>query len=113
MLKLAYQPLAFYVLVAIFAVSCLLWGLLAVLLFPLLSRRAGQSVGQFLIMAGFRYFIALMRASGIITCDLTALDVLRNQRTAHYRAQSSDVARRDVGYFSAAARRLHGESQSS
>jgi 1-acyl-sn-glycerol-3-phosphate acyltransferase len=78
-LKGAYQPLAFYGLLAIFALSCLFWGLLAVLLFPFLPRRVGHSVGQFLIMAGFRYFVALMRASRIIICDLTALDALRDR----------------------------------
>jgi 1-acyl-sn-glycerol-3-phosphate acyltransferase len=78
-LRGAYQPLAFYGLLVIFALSCLLWGLLAALLFPFLPRRVGRSVGQRLITAGFRYFVALMRASRIITCDLTALDALRDQ----------------------------------
>jgi 1-acyl-sn-glycerol-3-phosphate acyltransferase len=75
----AYRPLVFYGLLAMFALSCLVLGCLAVLLLPLLPRRTGQSVGQYLIMAGFRYYVALMRATGIITCDLTALDALRDR----------------------------------
>jgi 1-acyl-sn-glycerol-3-phosphate acyltransferase len=78
-LKAAYRPLVFYGLLAIFALSCLLWGCLAALLLPLLPRRTGQPVGQYLIMAGFRYYVALMRATGIIACDLTALDALRDR----------------------------------
>jgi 1-acyl-sn-glycerol-3-phosphate acyltransferase len=80
LLRAIYHPLAFYGLLTIFALSCLVWGLLAMLLLLVLPRRVGQSAGQFLIMAGFRYFIALMRASGIMRCDLAALDALRDKR---------------------------------
>ena len=79
LLRDVYRPLAFYGLLAIFAASCLVWGLVALLLLPALPRRPGQSAGQFLIMAGFRYFVALMRASGIVRCDLAALDSLRDR----------------------------------
>ncbi len=77
--KSVYYPVAFYALLAIFALSCLAWGFVALLLLAVLPRRLGQPVGQFLIMTGFRYFIALMRASRIITCDLAALDALRDR----------------------------------
>jgi 1-acyl-sn-glycerol-3-phosphate acyltransferase len=78
-LKSAYQHLVFYGLLAIFALSCLVWGLAAAILFPILPRCFGQPLGQFLIMAGFRYFVWLMRGSGIVTCDLSALDALRDE----------------------------------
>lgn len=71
--------MAFYGLLAVFAASCLLWSAVAAVLLALLPRRFGQPVGQRLIMVGFRYFITLMRMSGIITCDLKALDALRNR----------------------------------
>jgi 1-acyl-sn-glycerol-3-phosphate acyltransferase len=74
-----FQAAAFYSLLVIFAGSCLLWSLLAAIPLMLLPRRIGQPVGQMLIMAGFRYFVALMRMSGIIKCDLSALDSLRDQ----------------------------------
>jgi 1-acyl-sn-glycerol-3-phosphate acyltransferase len=44
-----------------------------------LPRRFGEPLGQFMIMAGFRFFVALMKLSGIIKCDLRALDRLRGQ----------------------------------
>jgi 1-acyl-sn-glycerol-3-phosphate acyltransferase len=73
-----YQIVAFYTLLAIFGASCVLWGILSAILL-VLPRRIGQPVGQALIMAGFRYIVALMRASGIMRCDLSALDELRNR----------------------------------
>ncbi len=79
LLRTVRQTVAFYGSLAIFAASCLLWGLLAAILLPFLPRRIGQPVGQFLIMAGFRYFLALMRVGGIMHCDLTALDALRHR----------------------------------
>ena len=77
-LRHLYYPIVYYILLVVFAVSCLLWGVLAALLFPFLPRQLRQTVGQRLIMAGFRYFIALMRASGVMCCDLGAIDSLRN-----------------------------------
>ncbi len=79
-LRSIYYYFAYYGLLAIFALSCLLWGVGAVLVFPFLPRRLRQSVGQFSIMMGFRFIVALMRGSGIITCDLAALDTLRDRR---------------------------------
>ena len=79
LLRAVYHPLAFYGLLAIFALSCLVWGLLAMLLLLLLPRRVGQRAGQLLIMGGFRYFITLMRASGLIRFDLAALDAVRDK----------------------------------
>jgi 1-acyl-sn-glycerol-3-phosphate acyltransferase len=75
----AYRAVVFYGLLAVFAASCLLWGLVSLALLLFLPRRIREPTGQFLIMAGFRYFITLMRVSGIMTCDLTALDALRRQ----------------------------------
>jgi 1-acyl-sn-glycerol-3-phosphate acyltransferase len=72
-----YETSAFYGLIAIFGVSSLLWSLPAALLNRLLPRRLGEPLGQFMIMAGFRYFVAAMRLTGIIDCDLRALDALR------------------------------------
>lgn len=78
-LKRLYQVLAFYGLLAIFAASAVTWGLVAAVLLLVLPRRVGRSAGQILIMAGFRHVVALMRASGIMRCDLTALDALRDK----------------------------------
>lgn len=76
-LRLVYEYVAFYGLLLIFAVSSFLWSLIAAIVHPLLPRRIGEPLGQFMIMAGFRYFVACMKGSGIIECELSALDLLR------------------------------------
>jgi 1-acyl-sn-glycerol-3-phosphate acyltransferase len=76
-LRRAYERGVFYGLLAVFGLSSLLWSVLAAILYPLLPRRFGEPLGQFMIMAGFRYFVAAMRLTGIIDCDLKALDTLR------------------------------------
>ena len=73
-----YEIVAFYGLLGLFGVSSLIWSLPAALLYRLLPSRLGEPLGQFMIMAGFRYFVGAMRLSGIIKCDLTALDALRH-----------------------------------
>ena len=77
--RLAYEYVVFYGLIAIFGLSSLLWSILGAALYWVLPRRAGAPVGQFMIMAGFRYFVGLMRLTGLIKCDLTALDALRGR----------------------------------
>lgn len=77
-LKLWYEHVVFYGLLVIFAASSLLWSLTAAILYPLLPRRIGETLGQLMIMAGFRYFVGLMQLTGIIKCDLSALDALRD-----------------------------------
>lgn len=63
-----------------FALMGLAWSLPAALLHYVLPRRAGEHLGQFVIMGGFRAFLALVQAMGVVRCDLSALDVLRNER---------------------------------
>jgi len=76
-----YQYLVFYGLLAAFGASSLVWSLTAALLYLLLPRRLGEPLGQFMIMGGCRYFVWLMQLSGIIECDLAALDRLRRQQS--------------------------------
>lgn len=75
-LRGTYEHVVFYGLLLIFGLSSLTWSLLAGILYWLLPRRLGEPLGQFMIMAGFRGFVAAMRASGIIACDLCELDLL-------------------------------------
>ena len=77
--RATYEYFIFYGLLIVFALSSLAWSLTAALLHPLLPRALGARVGQFMIMAGFRYFVGFMKLTGIIKCDLTALDALRNE----------------------------------
>lgn len=78
-LRAAYEYCIFYSLIAAFGIISLLWSLSAAVLYGLLPRRLGASVGQFAVMAGFRVFVALMKTSGVIDCDLSALDELSGQ----------------------------------
>ena len=76
-LRHAYEHLLYYGLLGLFGISSLLWSVPAAILYPLLPRRWGEPLGQFMIMAGFRYFIGVMRIAGVIQCDLRELDRLR------------------------------------
>jgi 1-acyl-sn-glycerol-3-phosphate acyltransferase len=78
-LRCIYEYVVFYGLWSVFGLSSLLWSLPAAILYPLLPKKIGEALGQFMIMAGFRYFVGAMRITGIIKCDLTDLDVLRNE----------------------------------
>ncbi len=69
-----YYTLAFYFCLGVFGVSCLIWSLPAAIAYPLLPRRIGQPIGQFGIMAGFRWFLWVMRATGVLRADLSVLD---------------------------------------
>lgn len=77
----AYYTAAFYAAVAAFGASCLLWSLPASLLHRVLPRRIGEPLGQWGIMAGFRWALWLMRALGVVRADLSALDALRDERS--------------------------------
>lgn len=79
MARLVYEYVVFYGLLLIFGVSSLIWSVVCAALYWVLPRRAGAPLGQLMIMAGFRYFIWLMQLTGIIKCDLTALDALRGK----------------------------------
>jgi 1-acyl-sn-glycerol-3-phosphate acyltransferase len=78
-LRHIYEYAVFYGLWIVFGLSCLLWSLPAAILYPLLPKKIGEALGQFVIMAGFRYFVGAMRITGIVKCDLADLDALRNQ----------------------------------
>jgi len=76
-LRLAYEYLVLYSGLILFGVSIFTWSLAAAVLYVLLPRRLGARVGQFAIMALFRGFLGALKASGIVKCDLSALDALR------------------------------------
>jgi 1-acyl-sn-glycerol-3-phosphate acyltransferase len=70
----------FWIGLAVFGVSCLAWSLPAGLLYRVLPRRMRAPLGQFMIMAGFRFFFSLMELLGLFRCDLRALDALRDEK---------------------------------
>lgn len=74
-----YEYVVLYGGLLFFAVICLAWSLPASLLRHLLPHRIGLRVGRYAIMLGFRTYLAVIRASGLVKLDLTALDVLRKK----------------------------------
>jgi 1-acyl-sn-glycerol-3-phosphate acyltransferase len=76
--RLAEYPL-FYLMLVFFGLVCLSWSLPAAVLARLLPRRQGQRLGRAGIGYGFRFLLWLMRALGLLRCDLSALDPLRGE----------------------------------
>lgn len=60
---------------------CLLWGALAVPLYPLLPARYGEPLGRQLIMRGFRFYLRVLVWIGVCRLDLSELDALRAERS--------------------------------
>ena len=71
-----YEHVLFYGLFGFFGVLSFGWSALAAPLYWLLPRRLGEPLGQWMMMAGFRTFIAAMRVTGVLRCDLAALDAI-------------------------------------
>ena len=76
-LAAAYYRVAFYFCLLVWGLSCLAWSLPASVLYRILPARIGGPIGRFMIMSGFRWFIGVMRATGVMRVDLSALDALR------------------------------------
>lgn len=77
--RLPYEFFVLYAGLLLFALICLSWSTVASLLYLVLPKKKGTPIGQFAIMAGFRFYLALLRLSGIVKLDLEALDALRDQ----------------------------------
>jgi 1-acyl-sn-glycerol-3-phosphate acyltransferase len=70
-------PLFLFGLIA-FGLGCLLWSLIASVLYRLLPAEQGRWIGQTGITRGFRGYLTVMEALGLFRCDLQALDSLRD-----------------------------------
>jgi 1-acyl-sn-glycerol-3-phosphate acyltransferase len=77
-LKLVHEYVVAYVLLTLLGLICLLFSIWALLMYPLLSRRAGTAAGRFGIMSGFRLFSWLLTTTGAYRLDLSAIDSLRD-----------------------------------
>lgn len=74
-----YDYMVLYLGLVWLGVLCLAWTPLAIIFYPLLSARRGQAVGRYVVMAGFRLYLASLSASGRCSFDLKALDALRDE----------------------------------
>jgi 1-acyl-sn-glycerol-3-phosphate acyltransferase len=78
-LKLPYEYLVLYGGLLLFGLTTFIWSFAAAVLYRLLPRRIGSQLGQFTIMMLFRGFLCVLKTSGIVKCDLSALDALRDE----------------------------------
>lgn len=76
---LGYDYLVLYLGLIWLGVVCLAWTPLALIARPLLSLRSGRALGRYVIMAGFRMYLASLSLSRRCSFDLEALDVLRDE----------------------------------
>jgi 1-acyl-sn-glycerol-3-phosphate acyltransferase len=80
-LSQSYEYLVYYGGLLLFAVMCLAWSLVAFPIGLLLPGRAGIRLGRWVIMFGFRTYLRILELSGIVECDLGALDRLGHERS--------------------------------
>ncbi len=72
-----YDYLVMYVGLVWLGVVCLSWTPIALLAYPLLPVQWGRALGRYVIMLGFRIYLASLRMSRRCSFDLSALDALR------------------------------------
>lgn len=60
-------------------IGCLLWCLVAAILYPVLPRQLGMRLGRSVIMRGFQLYLWLLQVSGACRFDLSELDKLRDE----------------------------------
>ena len=78
-LKWLYEYFVLYSGLLFFALICLAWSLPASVLRHVLPQRFAVRIGQYAIMLVFRSFLFVVRVSGLVKCDLRALDALRGE----------------------------------
>lgn len=76
-----YEYFVLYGGLLLFALMCLAWSLPAGVLRHLVPKKTGERISQYAIMLVFRTYLFAIRASGLVKCDLSALDTLRNERS--------------------------------
>ena len=63
-----------------FGIASITFTVVSTALYPLLPRKAGMWLGRWIIGMGFRSLLAMLRASGVLKLDLSALDELREDK---------------------------------
>ena len=74
-----YDYLVLYLGLVWLGIVCLTWTPLALIANPLLPKSWGRALGRYVIMAGFRLYLASLSLSHRFTFDLKALDALRGE----------------------------------
>lgn len=78
-IKSLYEYLVLYGGLLFFALICLTWSLPASVMRHLMPQHIAERVGKYAIMLGFRTYLFVVRASGLVKCDLSELDTLRGE----------------------------------
>lgn len=76
-----YEYAVFYFGLCVFGSLSLVWSLLALVLQPILPKALGRSLGRFVIMYVFRFFLAILTVSGRFRFDLGELDAVRDEKS--------------------------------
>ncbi len=74
-----YDYLVLYLGLAWLGMLCLAWTPIALLVYLLLPVRQGRALGRYVIMAGFRLYLASLSVSRRCSFDLKTLDILRDE----------------------------------
>jgi len=74
-----YDYLVLYLGLFWLGILCLAWTPIAMVVSLLLPERQGRALGRYVIMAGFRLYLASLALSRRCSFDLAALDVLRDE----------------------------------
>lgn len=74
-----YEYLVLYLGLALLGVMCLAWTPIALIIYPLLSKRQGRALGRYVITLAFRFYLVSISVSGRCSFDLKALDALRDE----------------------------------
>lgn len=79
--RLPYEYFVYYGGLTLFGLMSLVWSLVAFPLGLILPRRMGAQLGRRTISFGFRSYLRVLEWSGIVECDLDALDSLRGEHS--------------------------------
>ncbi len=79
-LKHAYEMFALYVGWFSFGLFCFFASCLAAVLYYLLPKQFGARVGKRIVMRVFRFFLGYLWFSGLVKCDLSALDAIKHEK---------------------------------
>ena len=106
-LRRFFHSVMFYVLLTHLAMMSLTWSLVAIVLYPLLSRENGVIVGRAAISSVYRGFWTCAQALGPDAHRLQGARRAERRRRPDHRRQPPEHARCDAGGGAGAARHLH------
>lgn len=75
-LRSLYEYIVLYGSLLVFGMAGLMFSVVGAVLYPLLPRRRGARLGRNIMTFLCRSYIGLIKSSGIVECDLSALDAL-------------------------------------